>query len=55
MSRRRSTDVKLYSEEIELITLALQTSEAMDYADDLMEPGALSKLLNRLIRAQDRA
>jgi hypothetical protein len=55
MPRKKSAEVKLYSEEIELITLALQTSEAMDYADDLMEPGALSKLLNRLIRAQDRA
>jgi hypothetical protein len=54
MSRRKSTDVKLYSEEIELITLALQTPEATDYAGDLMEAGALHRLLNRLIRAQDR-
>ena len=52
---RRHTDVKLYSEELELITLALQTSEALDYAEELMDLKGLSKLLNRLIRAQDRA
>lgn len=51
---RRSTDVKLYPEELELITLALQTEEAKDYVDDLMPPGTLQRLLNRLIRAQDR-
>ena len=51
MSKRKSTDMKLYSEELELITLALQTEEAMDYADDLMDQGALHRLLNRIIRA----
>ena len=51
---RRSTDVKLYPEELELLTLALQTSEALDLADDLMDQKGLSRLLNRLIRASDR-
>ena len=51
---RRSTDIKLYPEELELITLALQTSEALDHADELMDQKGLSRLLNRLIRASDR-